>query len=82
MCGRSLGLLWDDDLSCSMADQHKKHEPVGLAEIGERLRFKRDTVEDWWRRGLLLEPRWTVGGDPAWCWRCDIEPWARRWGRL
>jgi hypothetical protein len=30
-----------------MADQHKKHEPVGLAEIGERLGVQRDTVADW-----------------------------------
>jgi hypothetical protein len=65
-----------------MADQHTKHEPVGLAEMGERLGAERDTLDLWRHRGLLPEPRWTVGGQPAWCWRCDIEPWALRWGRL
>jgi hypothetical protein len=58
----------------SMADQHTKHEPVGLAEIGERLNVQRDGVEGWRHRGLLPEARWTVGGQPAWCWRRDIEP--------
>jgi hypothetical protein len=65
-----------------VADQHTKHEPVGLAEIGERLGVERDTLNLWSHRRLLPEPRWTVGELLAWCWRCDIEPWARRWGRL
>jgi hypothetical protein len=65
-----------------MADQHTKPEPVGLAEMSERLGAERDTLDLWRHRGLLPEPRWTVGGQPAWCWRRDIEPWARRWGRL
>jgi hypothetical protein len=65
-----------------MADQHIKDEPVGLTEIGDRLNAKPDTLERWCNGRLVPEPRWTVGGKPAWCWRCDIEPWARRWGRL
>jgi hypothetical protein len=64
-----------------MADPHAKHEPVGLAEVGQRLDAEPNTVAHWCEHGLLPKPRWTVGGRPAWCWRCDIEPWARRWGR-
>jgi hypothetical protein len=65
-----------------MADPHAKHEPIGLAEIGERLDASRDALAYWLDGGLLPDPRWTVSERPAWCWRCDIEPWARRWGRL
>lgn len=64
-----------------MADPHSKHEPIGLPEIGKRLDAQPDTVDRWRRFGLLPQPRWIVAGQPAWCWRCDIEPWARRWGR-
>jgi hypothetical protein len=65
-----------------MADQHTQHEPVGITEIGERHDAEPDMLGRWCDGGLLPEARWTVGGDPAWCWQCDIEPWARRWGRL
>lgn len=56
-------------------------EPVGLAEIAERLGVKRATVDQWQARKLLPEPKWTVGGRPAWNWR-DIEVWARATGRI
>jgi len=51
-------------------------EPVGLAEIAERMNVSRYTVDKWRQRDLLPEPRWTVGGDPAWNWP-DIHRWAR-----
>lgn len=57
-------------------------DPVGLKEIAERLGVRQQTAKDWKWKGLLPEPRWTVGGDAAWDWSADIEPWARRTGRL
>ena len=57
-------------------------EPVGLAEIAQRLRVQRDTVDKWRARNLLPEPTWpSVGGRPAWNWPV-IETWARETGRL
>lgn len=58
-----------------------KADPVGIAEIAERLNVKRQTVDIWRHRDLLPEPRWMVGGRPAWNWD-DIEKWARDSGRL
>jgi predicted DNA-binding transcriptional regulator AlpA len=55
-------------------------EPVGLAEIAERLGVKRATADMWKLRGLLPEPRWKVGGRPAWDW-ADIAAWAAETGR-
>lgn len=54
--------------------------PVGLAEIAERLGVERSTADMWRHRGVLPEPRWTVGGRPAWDW-ADIAAWARETGR-
>lgn len=56
-------------------------EPVGLAEIADRLHVARRTVDSWQNRGLLPEPRWTVGGRPAWDWD-TIRTWAVETGRL
>jgi hypothetical protein len=56
--------------------------PVGTLEVAGRLRRKPRTVSQWRHRNLLPEERWKIGGDPAWCWEHDIEPWARRTGRL
>jgi predicted DNA-binding transcriptional regulator AlpA len=50
-------------------------EPVGLAEIAERLGVKRGTVDMWRTRGQLPAPRWTVGRRPAWNWP-DVLAWA------
>ena len=55
-------------------------EPVGLAEIAERLGVQRKTAVMWRQRALLPEPRWTVSGSPAWDWP-DIERWAVATGR-
>lgn len=58
-------------------------EPVGIIEIAHRLGVARATVDQWRQRGIgFPEPRWTVGGRPAWNWDDDIEPWARATGRL
>lgn len=56
-------------------------EPVGLQEIAERLGVKRATADMWKLRGLLPEPKWVVGGRPAWEWD-DVADWARSSGRL
>lgn len=56
-------------------------DPVGLAEIAERLGVKRETAGMWRHRDLLPEPRWTVSGAPAWHWP-DVEAWARETDRL
>jgi len=56
-------------------------EPVGQAEIAERLRARPQTVAQWHYRGQLPPPRWTVGGRPAWNWP-DVERWARATGKL
>jgi len=55
-------------------------EPVGLAEIAERLNVARNTVDQWRFRDLLPEPQWTVGGRPAWDWP-TIAAWAKDTGR-
>jgi hypothetical protein len=56
-------------------------DPVGLAEIADRLGVKRQTAAVWRTRKVLPEPSWTVSGAPAWNWP-DIEAWARSTGRL
>lgn len=57
-------------------------EPVGGLEVAARLGMRPKTVTQWKLRGLLPAPRWTVSGEDAWDWEVDIEPWARRTGRL
>ncbi len=52
-------------------------EPVGLAEIAERLGATRIVVDQWRTRGRLPAPDWTVGGRPAWRWS-TIEEWRGR----
>ena len=49
-------------------------DPVGMAEIGERLGVRPQTVAQWRYRDLLPPERWTVSGHPAWNWP-DIERW-------
>lgn len=58
-------------------------EPVGAVEIADRLGVGRHTVDMWRRRPSVRfpEPRWTVGGRPAWNWP-DIAQWAKETGRL
>jgi predicted DNA-binding transcriptional regulator AlpA len=56
-------------------------DPVGVVEIAERLCVKRDTVDKWRARLAFPEPRWTVGGRPAWDWH-DVLAWAISTGRI
>lgn len=56
-------------------------EPVGLAEIAERLGVKQQTAQMWRHRNLLPPPRWQVSRQPAWDWQ-DIQRWAKTTGRL
>lgn len=56
-------------------------DPVGIAEIMDRLDVTRAAVEKWRTRGLgFPEPTWTVGGRPAWQWG-DVHDWATATGR-
>jgi ParB/RepB/Spo0J family partition protein len=55
-------------------------DPVGVADIAERLGVKQQTVAQWKLRGLLPKPRWTVSRMPVWQW-ADIAAWARETGR-
>jgi hypothetical protein len=58
-------------------------DPVGTVEIAERLNVTRSAVDAWRTRPGrgFPDPKWTVGGRPAWDWR-DIEKWAKQTGRL
>ncbi len=53
---------------------------VGLSEIADRLRVKRQTTKQWKLRGILPPPKWTVGSTPIWEWS-TIEKWAKKTGR-
>jgi hypothetical protein len=57
------------------------YEPVGTVEIGNRLGVQRAIIDSWRWRGLLLEPTFIVGGQPAWAW-AEIKCWTRETGRL
>ncbi len=56
-------------------------DPVGLAEIAERLDVRPQTAGMWRYRRLLPDPAWTISGAPAWDWP-TIAKWARQTGRL
>lgn len=56
-------------------------DPVGVGDIARRLHVQRVTVDAWRKRGRLPEPRWRVGGRPAWAWP-EVYEWARLTGRL
>ena len=56
-------------------------DPVGFVEIAERLGTVRGTIKTWIARGEFLEPRWQIGGRPAWNWP-DVLRWAHDTGRL
>lgn len=51
---------------------------VGTVEIARRLDVSRSAVDQWRARPWVKfpEPRWTVGGRPAWNWP-DIEKWVK-----
>lgn len=55
---------------------------VGTVEIARRLNVSRSAVDQWRARGLgFPQPRWIVGGRPAWDW-AEIEKWAKKTDRL
>lgn len=57
-------------------------EPVGATEIGRLAGVNRATVETWTRRyDDFPEPRWTVGGRPAWS-RPEVAAWLAQTGRI
>lgn len=54
-------------------------EPVGTMEIAERLGVTRHAVDKWRQRDPTFpEPRWKIGGRPAWNW-ADVEAWHTAW---
>lgn len=55
-------------------------DPVGVAEIADRLGVKRQTVAAWKVRGLLPEPDLHLAMGPLWAWSV-IEQWAEETGR-
>lgn len=62
-------------------------DPVGMSEIAQRTGVLLRTVMQWrdrYRQAACApwpQPRWTVGGRPAWDWSLDIEPWLAATGR-
>lgn len=56
-------------------------DPVGVAEIADRLGVKRQTVAVWKVRGLLPEPDVQLAMGPLWAWP-SIAKWARKTGRM
>ena len=65
----------------TMPEPQCEPEPVGPAEIAERLGVAVATVYVWRHDGLLPPPRWQIFRGPVWNWR-DIEAWAKSVGRL
>lgn len=63
------------------ADVPRNADPVGLADIAQRLGVERQTAKTWKLRKLLPEPAWHASGSPLWDWP-DIERWAKKTGRL
>ena len=55
-------------------------DPVGIAEVADRLGVPRHQVDVWRNRARMPEPTWVIGGRPAWDWPI-IEEWARDTGR-
>lgn len=54
---------------------------VGVVEIVRRLDVSRSAFDQWRYRGLgFPEPKWTIGGRPAWYWP-DVLRWAKKTGR-
>jgi predicted DNA-binding transcriptional regulator AlpA len=57
-------------------------EPVGVAEIAERLSVKRGTVDAWRKRhSSFPQPRWAVSRQACWEW-ADVDSWIKETGRV
>lgn len=71
----------EDDVTFGYRKGVESVVPVGAVEIAARLGVARRTVDSWRQRDVgFPEPRWTVGGRPAWDWS-DVKAWARSTGR-
>lgn len=65
-----------------MTDKTCDCDPVGATEIANRAGVGRPTVEQWTRRHATFpEPRWTIGGRPAWNWP-DVKEWLHMTKRI
>ena len=64
-----------------MTETESTFDPVGEAEIADRLGVKTRTVNVWRQRGLLPEPEGQVSRRPVWRWK-TIHEWATITGRL
>lgn len=63
-----------------MPEEHPK--VVGTVEIASRLGVTRAAIDQWHRRPVgFPEPKWTIGGRPAWDW-AEVKRWAVDTGRL
>lgn len=69
-----------EDALAETAPADTQTDPVGPAEIAERLGVKPKTVNVWKVRGILPTPDWTISGVPIWEWR-TIRAWAQQTGR-
>lgn len=57
-------------------------EPVGLTEIGERLKVKAETVQQWRQREVFTLPEaGTISGRPWWRWS-EVVDWAIAAGKM
>jgi hypothetical protein len=66
------------DHFAQLAEHECGCEPVGLAQIADRLDVRPGTAGKWHTvRRLLPKAPWKVGKDPAWCWPHQMVPWAR-----
>ncbi len=57
-------------------------DPVGAADIAERLGVRPGTVRQWLTRYITFPaPRWHVNGQATWEW-AEVEAWADATGRV
>lgn len=53
---------------------------VGPDEVADMLSVQRNTIAQWRKRGVLLDPFLTISSMPIWR-REDVIEWAKRTGR-
>lgn len=73
--------------SDTIADMGTTFDPVGVAEISDRLKVQQQTVATWHYRSRkgefadpMPEPNYRVSRQPCWNWT-EILAWAKRTGR-
>jgi hypothetical protein len=77
------GLRRDLLVACDLPLAYRLYDPeerIGLGEIAERLRVRRDTVDHWRVREVLPETSEAEGRRPRWPWGV-IRGWAFATGR-